>query len=76
MLSTGSEQQGHSISDPDKNFGFTCIFSSGMQEQTRILLSTAFDPCHEKTNILHMRKQRPDQPRGNHKADQRLVFTT
>ena len=41
MLSTGSEQQGPtgsehqgqtSISDPDQNLGFTCIFSSSMQE--------------------------------------------
>ena len=34
MLSTGSEQQGQniSISDPDQNLGFSCIFSSGMQE--------------------------------------------
>ena len=30
---TGSEHQGqNSISDPDQNLGFTCIFSSGMQE--------------------------------------------
>ena len=38
MLSTGSEQQGlehqgqNTISDPDQNLGFTCTFSSGMQE--------------------------------------------
>ena len=43
ILSTGSEQQGQdirvrpvqgqtSISDPDQNLGFTCIYSSGMQE--------------------------------------------
>ena len=33
MLSTGSEHQGqNSISDPDQNLGFSCIFSSGMQE--------------------------------------------
>ena len=31
---TGSEHKGkNSISDPDQNLGFTCIFSSGMQEQ-------------------------------------------
>ena len=33
MLSTGSEQQGkNSIFDPEQNLGFSCIFSSGMQE--------------------------------------------
>ena len=33
MLSTGSEHQGqNSISDPDQNLGFSCIFSSGVQE--------------------------------------------
>ena len=32
---TGLEHQGqNSISDPDQNFGFTCIFSSGMQENS------------------------------------------
>ena len=34
MLSTGTEQQGqNSISDPGQNLGFTCIFSSGVQEK-------------------------------------------
>ena len=34
MLCTGSEHQGQtSISDIDQNLGFTCIFSSGMQEK-------------------------------------------
>ena len=33
VRTTGSEHQGQtSISDPDQNRGFTCIFSSGMQE--------------------------------------------
>ena len=33
LLSTGSEHQGqNSISNPDQNLGFICIFSSGMQE--------------------------------------------
>ena len=33
VRTTGSEHQGqNSISDPDQNLGFTCIFSSGMQE--------------------------------------------
>ena len=35
VRTTGSEHQGqNSFSDPDQKFGFTCIFSSGMQEQT------------------------------------------
>ena len=40
-----------------------------------------FEPPHEKTNNLHMRKQRrrsasrlPDQLRGKREADQRLCF--
>ena len=33
VITTGLEHQGqNSISDPDQNLGFTCIFSSGMQE--------------------------------------------
>ena len=33
VRTTGSEHQGqNSISDPDQNLGFTCIFSPGMQE--------------------------------------------
>ena len=33
VRTTGSDHQGWtSISDPDQNLGFTCIFSSGMQE--------------------------------------------
>ena len=32
------------------------------------------EPRHEKTNILHMRKQYADQLRGDRKADQRLCF--
>ena len=33
VRTTGSEHQGqNSISDPDQNLGFTCIFSSGVQE--------------------------------------------
>ena len=31
------------------------------------------EPRHEKTNILHMKKN-ADQLRGNRKADQRLCF--
>ena len=35
MLTIGSEQQGQiENSDPDQNRGFTCIFSSGMQESS------------------------------------------
>ena len=35
IRTTESEYQGqNSISDPDQNLGFTCIFSSGMQELT------------------------------------------
>ena len=35
----GLEHQGQtSISDPDQNLGFICIFSSGMQENTIHLL--------------------------------------
>ena len=36
--------------------------------------TSAYEPRHEKTNVLHMRKQRADQLRGNHEADQRLCF--
>ena len=32
VRTTGSEHQGQTISDPDQNLEFTCIFSSGMQE--------------------------------------------
>ena len=33
VRTTGSEHQGqNSISDPDQNLGYSCIFSSGMQE--------------------------------------------
>ena len=33
VRTTGLEHQGqNSISDPDQNLGFPCIFSSGMQE--------------------------------------------
>ena len=36
---------------------------------------TTFEPCHEKTGFLHMRKNKDaDQLRGNHEADQRLCF--
>ena len=35
VRTTGLEYQGqNSISDPDQNLGFTCIFSSGMQESS------------------------------------------
>ena len=33
-----------------------------------------FEPRHEKTGFLHMRKQRPDKHQGNHVADQGLCF--
>ena len=34
VRTTGSEHQGqNSISDPDQNLGFNCIFLSGMQEK-------------------------------------------
>ena len=33
-----------------------------------------FEPRHEKTNFLHMRKQNTDQLRGNREADQCLCF--
>ena len=37
----------------------------------------AYEPCHEKTNVLHMRKHKDtDQLRGNREADQSLVFAT
>ena len=45
ILSTGSEQQGQNIrvrtvfSDPDQIFGFTCIFSPGMQEYFFLFLN-------------------------------------
>ena len=33
VRTTGSEHQGqNSIYDPDQNLGFSCVFSSGMQE--------------------------------------------
>ena len=32
-----------------------------------------YEPRHEKTNVLHMRKH-VDQLRGNREADQRLCF--
>ena len=38
-------------------------------------LNVAFEACHEKTKILHMRNiDGADQLRGNHEADQRLCF--
>ena len=33
-----------------------------------------FEPPHEKTNNLHMRKKDADQLRGNREADQSLCF--
>ena len=40
VRTTGSEHQDqNSISDPDQNFGFTCIFSSGVQEKNFLPLS-------------------------------------
>ena len=47
MFSTASEHQGqNSISDPDQNLRFTCIFSSGMQEPLVLrgltILATSF----------------------------------
>ena len=45
MLSTGSEHQGqNSISDPHQNLGFTCIFSSGMQEFLFLCLPIVYHP--------------------------------
>ena len=39
VRTTGLEHQGQtSISDPDQTFGFTCIFSSGMQEIDKNIL--------------------------------------
>ena len=33
------------------------------------------EPCHEKTGVLHIRKNKDaDQLRGNREADQRLYF--
>ena len=32
------------------------------------------EPCYEKSNILHMRKQRPRSASGNREADQCLSF--
>ena len=37
-------------------------------------LEYAYEPRHEKTNNLHMRKQDADQLRGDREADQRLCF--
>ena len=43
VRTTGLEHQGqNSISDPDKNPGLACIFSSGMQENAYIVLSFDF----------------------------------
>ena len=39
-----------------------------------LLMLMIYEPRHEKTNILHMRKQGADQLRGNREADQRLCF--
>ena len=33
-----------------------------------------YEPPHEKTNNLHMGKQKADQLPGNHEADHRLSF--
>ena len=38
------------------------------------MYALAFEPRHEKTNILHIRKQRRNQLHGNREADQHLCF--
>ena len=51
VRTTGLEHQGQtSISDPDQNLGFTCIFSSGMEES--IYLSTQKDLSYLHKNVM------------------------
>ena len=45
---------------------------SGFLGQTKTAI--LYEPRHEKTNILHMRKESADQLRSNCKDDQRLSF--
>ena len=51
VRTTGLEHQGQkSISDPDQNLGFTCIFSSGMQEI--MFLGTNIQLCRQRLSLL------------------------
>ena len=68
VRTAGLEHQGqNSISDPDKNFGFTCSFSSGMQEICSVtqvilprahvfLLNIGFIGCHVISSLSDVTK--------------------
>ena len=62
--------------------------TKGMTSHVKLLMSSpttrkaycnsqiykVYEPCHVKTNVLHMRTQDADQHRDNRKADKRLCF--